>query len=223
MRVCEISLGESILVVKCMNRCNLNYIIAALVVIAATCTLGCSSKAEPADLTAATASNLIMQKWSRDELNHYAVTFHSDDLTECGVKNDLWKLVDVQDRGYQWTAYQLTPKGNNVLFAIDLKGSGKGHVITLRGPYRLEITSITPGAEPDSRRVDFHWEIAWDKAPAGLKACIPKFELGGYEVGIFKLYGQEWRFVSYSTPEDAPPAPPGGPAPAPSLDKPLGQ
>ena len=181
----------------------------AVIVMAASClTLGCSSNAAPADLTAITASVLISQRWSRDELNHFAVSFHSDDLIECGVKADLWKLVEVTERGYTWTTYQLTPKGSKILFAIDLKGSGKGHEITIRGPYRFEITNIAPGSDPDTRRVDFRWEIDWDKAPPDLKTCLPKFELSGYEVATFKLSGLDWKFVSYSKPDDAS-APPG--------------
>jgi len=183
----------------------------AVMVMAASCmTLGCASKAAPPDLTAITASTLISQRWSRDDLNHFDVTFHSDDLIECGVKADLWKLAEVTERGYTWTTYQLTPKGSKILFAIDLKGSGKGHAITFRGPYRLEITNIAPGSDPDSRRVDFRWEIDWDKAPPELKTCLPKFELSGYEVATFKLSGLDWKFVSYSKPDD-PSAPPGAP------------
>jgi hypothetical protein len=189
--------------------------LAAGVVMAAACMmLGCASEPQPPELTPASASALILQKWSRDELNHFTVNLHSDSLIECGVSNDLWKLAEVTDRGYTRTAYQLTDKGNKVLFAIDLKPSGKGHELTLRGPYLLEITNITPGAEPDARRVEYRWEIDWDKTPAELKACVPKFEMSGNLVGLFKLNGLEWRYLSYSKPEDSPaPAPPAGPAP----------
>ena len=123
---------------------------------AASCiTLGCSSKAAPPDLTAITASVLISQRWSRDELNHFDVSFHSDDLIQCGVKADLWKLAEITERGYTWTTYQLTPKGSKILFAIELKESGKGHAITFRGPYRLEITNIAPGSDPDTKEGRF--------------------------------------------------------------------
>ena len=188
----------------------------ALLGMAASCIMsGCSSNAEPPDLTPPTANALILQRWSRDELNHFAISLHSDSLIECGVKNDLWKLAESTERGYRRTAYQLTDRGNRTLFAIDLKESGKGHEITFRGPYRLEITNITPGAEPDTRRVEFRWEIDWDKTPAELKACVPKFEMSGNLVGLFKLYGLEWRFLSYSKPDDAS-APQGA---APVVDK----
>ncbi len=144
------------------------------------------------------------------------MTFHSDTLIGCGVQNDLWNLVETVDRGFTRSAYQLTARGSKVLFAIDLKESGKLHEITLRGPYRFEVTGITPGSQPDIRQVEIHWEIDWDKAPAELKACVPKFELSGSQVALFKLAGIEWRFLSYIKPEDVAAPPPGT---APSLDK----
>jgi hypothetical protein len=179
--------------------------VVAVLVITASCTmLGCSSEPPLPELTAPTASALISDKWSRDEMNHFAVSLHSDTLIECGVGNNLWKLVESTDRGYTRTAYELTEKGSKVLFAIDLQGPGRLHEITLRGPYSFEITKITPGPDRNSRRVEFHWEIDWDKAPPDLKVCLPKFELAGSLVGLFKLYGQEWRFVSYSKTESSP-------------------
>jgi hypothetical protein len=179
--------------------------VIAVIVITASCTmLGCSSEPQQPELTAAGASALISEKWSRDELNHFAVSLHSDTLIECGVGDDLWKLVESTDRGYTRTAYELTAKGSKALFAIDLRGPGRLHEVTLRGPYRLEVTNITPGPDPDTRRVEFHWEIDWDKAAPDLKLCLPKFELAGSLVGLFKLYGLEWKFVSYSKPEDSP-------------------
>jgi len=186
---------------------NLASVAAALAVAVSAATIGCSSDREPQELTALSAGALISQKWAQDELNHFRISFHSDTLVECGVKNDLWKLAEISDRGYTWTAYRLTEKGSKVLFAIDLKESGKGHAITLRGPYRFDVTRITPGSDPDSRNVEFHWEIDWNKAPDELKTCIPKFELSGSEIALFKLSGRNWTFVSYSNPEDAP-APP---------------
>jgi hypothetical protein len=163
---------------------------------------GCSSQAQPADLTAIGASALISQKWSRDELNHFTVSFHSDTLIACGAQNGLWKLVKTIDRGFTRNTYQLTERGGKELFAIDLKESGKSHEITLRGPYRFEVTAITPGSQPDIRQVEIHWEIDWDKAPAELKACVAKFELSGSQVALFRLFGLEWRFLSYIKPED---------------------
>ena len=191
--------------------------VSAVIAMTAACTaVGCSSEAKPADLTAIGASALISQRWYRDELNHFAVTFHSDSLIGCGAQNDLWSLVETEDRGFTRRTYQLTERGNKVLFAIDLKESGKLHEITLRGPYRFEVTNITPGSQPDMRQVEIHWEIDWDKAPVELKACVPKFELSGTQVALFRLFGQEWRFLSYLKPEDVI-APPEGSAP--SLDK----
>jgi hypothetical protein len=179
--------------------------VIAVIAITAGCTmLGCSSEPPQPELTAPVASAMISEKWSQDLMNHFAVTLHSDTLIECGVGNDLWKLAETTDRGYTRTAYELTPKGSKALFAVDLKGPGRLHEVTLRGPYHLEVTNITPGPDPDSRRVEFHWEIDWDKALPELKACLPKFELAGNLVGLFKLYGLEWRFVSYSKPEDLP-------------------
>jgi len=177
--------------------------LAAVGVIAAGCmTLGCSSEAHTADLTAVAAGAIIEQNWSQNILNHFRVVFHSDTLVECGVKNDLWKLTETTDRGYTRTSYQLTEKGSKALFSIDLKESGKGHEMTLRGPYRFEIVGITPGTQPDSRNVDLRWSVDWEKAPAELRACVPKFELSGREVAVFKQFDHDWKFLSYLSPED---------------------
>jgi hypothetical protein len=177
-------------------------IAAAAVITASLTMLGCSSEAQPVDLTPMLASALISQKWSRNELNHFKVNFHSDTLIACGVQNDLWKRVEVTERGYVWNAYKLTEKGNKALFSIDLKDSGKGHEITVRGPYTFEITGIAPGSQPDTRNVELRWEIDWEKAPAEVKACVPKFELSGHEVALFKLVGPDWMFLNYLKPED---------------------
>lgn len=200
-----------------MVNSHLRNVIAVITIAAGGMSVGCSSEPKPADLTVSGASSLIAQRWSRDEMNHFKVSFHSDTLIGCGVENDLWKLVETEDRGFTRSAYQLTEKGSKVLFAIDLKESGKLHEITLRGPYRFEVTGITPGSQPDVRQVEMHWEIDWDKAPAELKACMPKFELSGTEVALFKLLGLEWQFLSYLKPEDVTAPPTEGTAP--SLDK----
>jgi|SRR5579863_2110440 len=183
---------------------HLKNVVAAVTLVASCTMLGCSSDPPP-ELTPAVASAVISQRWSRDELNHFTVAFHSDTVVDCGVTNDLWKLTETSERGYTWTTYQLTEKGSKVVFAIDLKGSGKGHVITLRGPYRFEVTGIAPGSQPDTRYVDVQWEIDWSKAPAELKTCVPKFELAGHEVALFKLEGRDWKLASYVKPEDVPP------------------
>ena len=166
---------------------------------------GCSSDPPPPpELTPAFASSAILQRWAAEELNHFRVTFHSDTLVECGVNHGLWKLAEVTDSsGQAWsTAYQLTDKGKQLLTAIDLKESGRGHEITLKGPYRLEITSIADGG-PNNRRVGLRWAIDWDKASADLKACMPQFELAGNELASFELAnGQDWRFASFMTAAD---------------------
>lgn len=177
--------------------------VALVAVAAATAMAGCSSEAHPAELTPMQASALIAQRWSQDELNHFKVVLHSDTLVECGVANDLWKLGELTDRGYTRTAYQLTEKGSRVLFGIDLSDSGKNHQITLRGPYRLDITQIVPAPQPDSRYVMFHWEIDWAKASSELKACVPKFEMSGNEVALFQVDNLNWKFISYLNPDDA--------------------
>ena len=184
---------------------NLRNLVAVAAICVSVMTLGCSSEAQPADLTVMQASAIISQNWSQNVLNHFPVVFHSDTLIECGVTNDLWKLTETIDRGYTRRSYQLTEKGSKVLFAIDLKESGKGHEITLRGPYRFEITGITPGAQPDTRNVDVRWEVDWEKAPAELKLCVPKFELSGHVVALFKQFDRDWKFLSYLKPEDAAP------------------
>src|SRR5207247_682626 len=147
------------------------------VALVASCmTLGCSSEASPPDLTPIEANALISQKWSHDELNRLKVSFHSDTLIECGVRNDLWKLVEIKDHAvYAWSAFQLNEKGSRIMFSIDLKESRKGHEITLKGPYSSEITGITPGSQPDTRKVEFRWEIDWSKASPELAACVAKF------------------------------------------------
>ena len=185
--------------------CILRIVLAVTVLLAGGSTIGCSSEAAPADLTAPLANALISQRWSHDELNHFKVSFHSDTVVECGATHDLWKLTETSDRGYTWKAYQLTEKGSKAVFAIDLKDTGKNHEITLRGPYHFEITGITQGSQPDTRNVEFRWEVDWDKTSPDLKVCVPKFELSGREVALFKLYGRDWRFVSYLKPEDIPP------------------
>ena len=188
--------------------CSLKDLVAVVVMVTASLTtLGCSSEARPVDLTAAGASAIISQSWSQDLMNHFHIDFHSDTLIECGVQNDIWKLSETMDRGYKRTSYQLTEKGSKVLFAIDLKESGKGHEITLRGPYRLEIIGINPGTQPDMRNVELRWSVDWEKAPTELKACIPKFELTGHEVAIFSQYENGWRLLSYVKPDDPVPTP----------------
>jgi len=178
----------------------------AIPVIAIACwTAGCSSDPPPPpELTPGGAGGAIMQRWGNEELNHFRVTFHSDTLIECGVNHGLWKLVEATDKsGQSWsTLYQLTDKGKQMLSAIDLKESGRGHELTLKGPYRIDITSIADGG-PVNRRVGLHWEIDWDKASEDVKACLPRFELAGTEVANFELVnGQEWRFASYLSPAD---------------------
>lgn len=168
---------------------------------------GCSSDPEPAELTASDASTLIAQRWSHDELNHFTVTFHSDTLIACGIQNNLWKRVEGEHQGLTFSTYQLTEAGRKALFAIDLKDSGKFHEVILQGPYHLEVTGITLGSEPDARQVAVRWEIDWDKAPAGLKACLPRFELSGTQVALFKLFGVEWKFLSFQKPGDGTPPP----------------
>ena len=180
---------------------------ALAVMAAAGLTAGCSSDPQPVELTGPAAAGIIAQAWSKDELDHFTVSFHSDTLIGCGVQNDLWKQVETEDHGFTRSIYQLTERGNKELFAIDLKESGKMHQITLRGPYHFEVTNITPGSQPNIRQVEIHWELDWDKAPAEIKACVPKFELSGTQVALFKLAGIEWKFLSYLKPEDVIPAP----------------
>jgi len=188
-------------------------LLAVIVTAAACATLGCSSDPPPPpDLTPPAAISQIFARWSNEELSHFKITFHSDTLIDCGVNNGIWKLVEVRDSsGQAWsTAYQLTERGKQMLSAIDLKESGRGHEITLRGPYRLEITSISDGPQPTNKRVGLRWSIDWDAASPELKACMPRFELAGSEVALFELNDQNWRFASYASPGDAAAAPGGG-------------
>ena len=185
---------------------------AAVLAMAAVCmAVGCSSDPDPPpqseELSPIVASTLISQKWSHDELNHFTVTFHSDTLIGCGIQNDLWKRVEIPYQGFTVNTYRLTEAGRKALFAIDLKESGKFHEVTLQGPYLVEVTGITPGSEPDVRQVAIRWEIDWNKAPAGLKACLPRFELSGSQVALFRPSGPQWSFLSFLKPTDvtAPP------------------
>ncbi|HLK51063.1 MAG TPA: hypothetical protein VKT49_23135 [Bryobacteraceae bacterium] len=180
---------------------------AILATVALSLTAGCASDPEPPDLTASDAGALISQKWSRDEMNHFPVTFHSDTLIGCGIENGLWKRVEATHQGFTFNSYQLTEAGRKALFAIDLKESGKFHEVTLLGPYRLEVAGVALGTEPDTRQVQIRWELDWDKAPAGVKACLPRFELSGSQVALFKLNGPEWRFLSFLKPAGVPPPP----------------
>jgi hypothetical protein len=181
---------------------------AVVLAMAALCTaVGCSSEPdpppEPEDLSPSVASALILQKWSHDELNHFTVTFHSDTLIACGIQNDLWKRVETPYRGFTISTYQLTETGRKALFAIDLKEAGKFHEVILQGPYLVEVTGIAPGSQPDMRQAAIRWDIDWNKAPAGLKACLPRYELSGSQVALFKLSGQQWTFLSFLNPADA--------------------
>lgn len=184
---------------------------AVLAMAAASITVGCSSDPDPPppppDLSPALANMLISQKWAQGEPNHFTVTFHSDTLIACGEQNDLWKRVETPHEGVTIVAYNLTEAGRKALFAIDLKESGKFHEVILQGPYRTEINSITP-ISPDARQVEFHWEIDWNKASAGLKACLPRFELSGSQSALFKLDGQLWTLVSFLKPGEVAAPPP---------------
>jgi hypothetical protein len=184
------------------RRGGMTVIIIAAVSVLAACS---SDPPPPPELTPAMASSLLSQKWAQEEMNHFRVTFHSEELIECGVKNDLWKLVEITDSsGHAWsTAYRLTEKGSKVLSSIDLKESGRGHEIVLRGPYRSTISGIGDGSQPGAKKVGLRWEVDWDKAPADLKTCLPRFELSGNKVALFALNGLNWTFVSYLEGEDA--------------------
>jgi len=176
---------------------------AVVLAMAAVCmAVGCSADPPPEDLSSIAASTLISQKWAQNELNHFTVSFHSDTLIGCGVQNDLWKRVETPYQGVTISTYQLTESGRKAIFAIDLKESGKSHEVILQGPYLNEVTGITPGSQPDTRQVAIRWDIDWNKAPAGLKACLPRSELSGSPVALFKLTGQEWSFLSFLKPEE---------------------
>ena len=174
----------------------------AVVCLAAGCSSEPDPPPQPEDLSPAAASTLISQKWSQGELNHFTVTFHSDTLIGCGIQNDLWKHIETPHLGVTISTYELTEAGKKALFAIDLKESGKFHEIILQGPYLVEVNSITPGSQPDMRQVAIRWDIDWDKAPTGLKACLPRFELSGTQVALFKLSGLQWSFLSFVKPGD---------------------
>ena len=108
-----------------------------LLVAAVGTLVGCGSDPPPPpDLVPQAAAAAIAERWSQEQMNHFKVTFHSDDLVECGVKSDLWKLVEVTDRnGNAWTTtYRLTEKGTKIVTAISLKESGRGHEILLKVP-----------------------------------------------------------------------------------------
>jgi hypothetical protein len=184
--------------------------VCAVIILASTCTMtGCFSDPPPPDLTPAMVRDMILQKWSQEEFNHFRIVFHSDTVIDCGVSNDLWKLSEIKDHSgaVSTTRHELTEKGRKVLTAIDLQASGKRHAIVLKGPYRVDITSITDGSTPNMKSAALRWEIDWDKAPADLKVCLPRFELTGSEVGRFELADREWRFLSFVRPDD-PAAPP---------------
>ena len=192
---------------------NVRNTMAAIVLALNLAATACSNDPPPPpELIPPAAAAGILQRWSAEELNHFTVVFHSDTLIDCGVKNDLWKLTEMTDKtGYAWgTVYQLKDKGKKMLSAIDLKESGKGHSITLRGPYRFAITNITDPGVPTTRRVAFHWEIDWERTPEEMKACLPQFELSGNQVAKFDLApDQTWKLTSYMTAEELAAAPSG--------------
>jgi len=192
---------------------------AVLLAAAIGALVGCGSDPPPPpDLVPEAAAAAIVELWSQGQMNHFKVTFHSAGLVECGVTNDLWKLVEVTDRnGNAWTtAYRLTEKGNKIVTAINLKESGIGHEILLKGPYRIEVNGITDGSQPGAKNVAFRWDVDWDKASGDLKACIPRFELSGNAVALFQLDNNNWNFVSYLNPEEIQDQPPPDGAPAPT-------
>jgi hypothetical protein len=201
---------------------------AAVLAAALAALVGCASDPPPPpDLMPQDAANAIAERMSRGELNHFKVTFHSDNLIECGVRNDLWKLVEVTDKsGNAWsTTYRLTDNGSKVVTGIDLRESGRGHQILLKGPYRIEVNGITDGAQPGTKYVAFRWDIDWDHAPEPLKECVPRFELSGKETALFQLDNNTfWQFISYLNPEDMqlPPPDPGAPGGVPQISNPLG-
>ncbi len=178
---------------------------AVLLVTACLLLTGCSSDPPPPpELTPQAAISQIFERWSREELSHFTVTFHSDTLIGCGVDNGLWKLNEMTDSsGQAWsTSYQLTDKGKQILSSINLKESGRGHEVTLKGPYRIEINGLSEPA-PNIKRVAFHWFIDWDHAAPEMKACFPKFELTGAQTAQFDLSDPvTWHFASYVSPED---------------------
>ena len=203
--------------------CNYKFGFIALLLPASLFLTSCGSDPPPPpDLTPGMAAQMIVQKWINGEMNHFRVTFHSDDLVECGVKNDLWKLEEVTDRnGNAWsTTYRLTQKGSQIVTAINLKESGRGHEILLKGPYRVEVNGITDGSQPNTKNVAFRWDIDWDRAPTDLKACLPRFEMSGTTVALFQLDADGWKFVSYLNPEDI--LPPDGAPAEPAIPSPLG-
>jgi hypothetical protein len=177
-------------------------VIGAIVTWAGLTLSGCGWSDPPPlpDLTPASAAGAIVDKWTHEELNHFRVVFHSDTVVQCGVQNDLWKLVEVKDPGGNTltSKYQLTERGKKILTEVDLKESGRGHEVVLKGPYRTEITSIVEGAQPNLKKVAFRWSIDWDKAPPDLKACLPQFELTGNEGALFVLNDpqQPWMLAS---------------------------
>jgi hypothetical protein len=186
--------------------------------------VGCSSDPEPPpepeDLSPTQASTLILRRWSHDELNHFTVTFHSDTLIGCGIQNDLWRRVETPYLGLTISTYKLTEAGGKALFTIDLKESGKYHEVVLKGPYLVEVNGITPGSQPDTRQVAIRWDIDWNRAPAGMKACLPRFELSGSQVALFQLSGQEWNFLSFLKPADVVAPPPATAPTSPLLVRP---
>lgn len=180
--------------------------VALLAMAAVGLTVGCASDPDPPpDLAASDAGAQISQRWFHNEPDHFTVTFHSDTLIACGIQNDLWKRVETPHQGFTISTYQLTEAGRKALFAIDLKESGKFHEVILRGPYLVEVTRMAAGETPDLRQATIRWDIDWDKAPAGLKACFPRFEMTGSQVAVFKLFDQEWKFMSFLKPAEAPP------------------
>lgn len=182
--------------------------VAALALAGACLAAGCSSGPDlPAELSPNVASTLIAQTWGHDQQNHFTVTFHSDTLIACGIQNDLWKHVETVHDGLPISTYELTAAGKKALYAIDLKESGKYHEVILQGPYLVEAKSMAPGSQPDQRQVTIHWELDWDKAAAGVKACFPRFELSGTQVGVFQVAGQDWRFLGFLKPPEAAPGP----------------
>lgn len=74
---------------------------------------------------------------------------------------------------------------------------GKHYItnIAFKGPFVFEVTGITQGDKPTSRKVEYSWKIDWNRRRPGLKLCCS--DIGsGKGIAAFELYDDGWRLVS---------------------------
>jgi hypothetical protein len=64
----------------------------------------------------------------------------------------------------------------------------------------MKDSVVLLGHSPVARSIAERWRLG---SRPDLKACVPRFELSGSQVALFRLVGQEWSLLSFLNPTDA--------------------